>query len=315
MNIKEKWNFLRNKIGKEKLTKLVCPRSDNKFELLGGELVGLFRRGIEELSFRDAMVYPMRFVIFLTEEKYADIKPVFGRVLEEFINIFYEEINKYSKKHPDCRPMSRYWYFQLVRPNDVVDNRFRFSPDGESYPFGDNGWAIFTYYQAEQRNERDGNTNFSRGASNSVGAQNNINLDAIGNVLMDGDDYQVIFDEEKISGDKDENKKTLATLKVRGIEPFDIFYDDTFISGRNNDTRVARFIFKIGNDRIIKEHVHIKHVSDKKFQIEFYGPSKMNQRSMTKSTKDKPVWYDLENGSTLLLNDEVSVMFEINNKD
>ncbi|MCM1199006.1 MAG: hypothetical protein NC308_08955, partial [Clostridium sp.] len=58
-------------------------------------------------------------------------------------------------------------------------------------------------------------------------------------------------------------------------------------------------------------HVQIKYVpEEKKFQIAAFGLVRLNGRKLTESS-GAPHWHSLANNSSIFINDEISVKFEI----
>ena len=83
------------------------------------------------------------------------------------------------------------------------------------------------------------------------------------------------------------------------------------ISGKN-EMRKGRSFFILESSEIKDSHVQIKYLpSEKKFQIAAYGPTRLNSRKITESSGGDVYWHDLANNSSIFINDEISVKFEI----
>ena len=76
--------------------------------------------------------------------------------------------------------------------------------------------------------------------------------------------------------------------------------------------RKGRSFFILESPDIKDSHVQIKYLpSEKKFQIAAYGPTRLNSRRITESSGGDVYWHDLANNSSIFINDEISVKFEI----
>ena len=283
------------------------------------ELVSHFKSELEELSVGERMLYPMSFTVLMHPEDFEQRKESFPHVLPEVISSFYKYIEKYSLDFPNFTPVATHWVFQFSQCSSINDSGENVVEKGKMTTI-----ASFTALDLSTNTAIEPNTHFSIKPQNSDPCgNNNINMDAIRNIEFRGDTtFEFKFDKDLrtntagIAANSDiETILGLADLSyssVRGTEHFYMKDKQIEITGSADKRSNARWLFKIGSDKISNSHILIKYQSDvKKFQIATFGKTRVNEKLLNLSKGGDVNWCDLANNSSIFMNDAISVNFKI----
>ena len=287
------------------------------------ELTSHFKTKLNAESVGQRMLYPMSFNILMDPADYNDRKQALPFVLPQVVSAFYGIIDDKRQEYPDYTPPAKYWYFQFSAC------QLGTIQTGESTPLIVRKGHITTVATL---------LHFDIKEANNVSVKNkpymsiklddsdvdfgNANWDAIKNmeVLSDGTftynfDNTLSRDTQKITDNSNMAEVNgIAELSYsRGGLNYHFIMKDKLIhiSGKN-EMRKGRSFFILENSDVKDSHVQIKYLpAEKKFQIAAYGPTRVNSRKIEESSGGNVYWHDLANNSSIFINDEISVKFEI----
>ena len=266
----------------------------------------------------------MSFNILMDPADYNNRRQSLPFVLPQVVSAFYGIIDDMREEYPDYTPPAKYWYFQFsacqlgtIQTGDSTPLIVR---KGHITTVA----TLLTFDIKEANNVSvNNNTRVSIKLDDSnVMNDVNVNWNAIKNldVLSDGT-FAYNFD-NSLSRDTQRITDNSNMAEVNGIA--ELFYsmggcnyhftmkDDLIHISGKNEMRKGRSFFILESSEIKDSHVQIKYLpSEKKFQIAAYGPTRLNSRRITESSGGDVYWYDLANNSSIFINDEISVKFEI----
>lgn len=288
------------------------------------ELTSHFKTMLNAESVGQRMLYPMSFNILMDPVDYNNRRQSLPFVLPQVVSAFYGIIDDMRQKYPDYTPPAKYWYFQFsacqlgtIQTGDSTPLIVR---KGHITTVA----TLLTFDIKEANNVSvNDNTRVSIKLDDSnVMNDVNVNWNAIKNldVLSDGTfiynfDNTLSRDTQRITDNSNMAEVNgIAELSYsRGGHNYHFIMKDNLIhiSGKN-EMRKGRSFFILESSEIKDSHVQIKYLpSDKKFQIAAYGPTRLNSRRITESSGGDVYWHDLANNSSIFINDEISVKFEI----
>lgn len=288
------------------------------------ELTSHFKTMLKAESVGQRMIYPMSFNILMDPADYNNRRQYLPFVLPQVVSAFYSIIDDMRQEYPDYTPPAKYWYFQFsacqlgtIQTGDSTPLIVR---KGHITTVA----TLLTFDIKEANNVSvNNNTRVSIKLDDSnVMDDVNVNWNAIKNldVLSDGTftynfDYTLSRDTQRITDNSNMAEiNGIAELSYsRGGHNYHFIMKDNLIhiSGKN-EMRKGRSFFIIDSSEIKDSHVQIKYLpSEKKFQIAAYGPTRLNSRKITESSGGDVYWHDLANNSSIFINDEISVKFEI----
>lgn len=288
------------------------------------ELTSHFKTMLKAESVGQRMIYPMSFNILMDPADYNNRRQYLPFVLPQVVSAFYGIIDDMRQEYPDYTPPAKYWYFQFsacqlgtIQTGDSTPLIVR---KGHITTVA----TLLTFDIKEANNVSvNNNTRVSIKLDDSnVMNDVNVNWNAIKNldVLSDGTftynfDHTLSRDTQRITDNSNMAEiNGIAELSYsRGGHNYHFIMKDNLIhiSGKN-EMRKGRSFFIIDSSEIKDSHVQIKYLpSEKKFQIAAYGPTRLNSRKITESSGGDVYWHDLANNSSIFINDEISVKFEI----
>ena len=300
--------------------------TDNEMsnKVLLTELKEHFKSELEKLSVGERMLYPMSFKVLLHHEDYDYVKESFPFVLPEVVKEFYKVIKAMKKSYPDFTPPAKEWVFQFspcrVADVDLGDGKSTIVTKGH----------ITTVASIMALDLRQNNQSVSSNTRVSIKIQNsnvmrdmNVNWDAISKIDIITENYfRCKFDMtlnpksvDVTKGDTtDPTEKSLAILsymkngKTITFNMQDSLIDISGPEGAEN----SRTVFRIEQSSLSTPHLQIKYTPEsKRFQVAAYGKARVSGRELEISQPGMAKWYILANNSNMLINDEVSVKFEI----
>lgn len=288
------------------------------------ELTSHFKTMLNAESVGQRMLYPMSFNILMDPADYNNRRQSLPFVLPQVVSAFYGIIDDMRQEYPDYTPPAKYWYFQFsacqlgtIQTGDSTPLIVR---KGHITTVA----TLLTFDIKEANNVSvNNNTRVSIKLDDSnVMNDVNVNWNAIKNldVLSDGTftynfDNTLSRDTQRITDNSNMAEiNGIAELSYsRGGHNYHFIMKDNLIhiSGKN-EMRKGRSFFIIESSEIKDSHVQIKYLpSEKKFQIAAYGPTRLNSRKITESSGGDVYWHDLANNSSIFINNEISVKFEI----
>ena len=293
-------------------------------KVLLNELTSHFKTMLENESVGQRMLYPMSFNILMASADYEERRQSLPFVLPEVVANFYRIIEGMKTQYPNYTPPAKYWFFQFS------SCQLSKIPTGNSAPLIIRRGhlttvaALMTFDIRKANNTSvESNTKVSIKLDDSnVMSDVNVNWGAIKNldVISDGVftynfDMNLNQDSQHImEGSNMSEINGLAELSYsKGGRNYRFAMKDNLIQiSGSNEMREGRSFFIIDNPNIKDSHVQIKYIPlTKKFQIAAYGPVRLNSRALNESSGGDVFWYDLANNSSIFINEEVSVKFEI----
>lgn len=288
------------------------------------ELTQHFKTVLEQESVGQRMLYPMSFNILMDPADYEARKQSFPFILPEVVSVFYGIIDDMRTQYPNYTPPAKYWYFQFsscqvgtVQTENSIPLIVR---RGHITTV-----ATLMTFDIKNANNTfvDSNTRVSIKLDDSNVMHNvNVNWNAIKNldILSDGT-FTYSFDStlcrksQRIADNSNKGEiHGLAELSYSktGRNHHFIMKDNLIHISGKHELRKGRSFFILESEKIKNDHVQIKYVAEKKrFQLAAFGPTRLNSRKIKESSGGNIVWQDLANNSTIFINDEISVKFEI----
>lgn len=315
-------NFL-DKLKADKQDEVVPGNSLTNKRLLE-ELTQHFKTMLEEESVGQRMLYPMSFNILMDPADYEARKHSLPFILPEVVSAFYGIIDDRRSQYPNYTPPAKYWYFQFS------SCQLGTIQTGNSMPLIVRRGHITTVatlmtFDIKNANNTfvDSNTRVSIKLDDSnVMNDVNVNWSAIKNldILSDGSftynfDSTLCRDSQRITDNSNMGEiNGLAELSYsRAGKNYHFIMKDNLIhiSGKN-EMRKGQSFFILESDNIIDSHVQIKYIpSEKKFQLAAFGPTRCNSKNIELSSGGNVKWADLSNNSSIFINEEIKVRFEI----
>ncbi len=288
------------------------------------ELTSHFKTMLKEESVGQRMLYPMSFNILMTPEDYDSRKQSLPFVLPQVVTAFYRIINEMKQKYPDYTPPAKYWYFQFSACQSNAAQSNSSSPLIVRKGHIATVASLLTFDIREANNVSvDSNTRVSIKLDDSnVMNDVNINWKAIKNLDVIGDGTFIYNFDRNLAGDIQRISDSSNMSDMEGIAELTYSKDGRnyhfvmndnliHISGKN-ELRKGRTFFILESSDIKDSHVQIKYIpADRKFQIAAFGPARLNSRKLVESSGGDVQWCDLANNSSIFINDEISVKFEI----
>ena len=288
------------------------------------ELTQHFKTMLEEESVGQRMLYPMSFNILMDPADYEARKHSLPFILPEVVSAFYGIIDDMRSQYPNYTPPAKYWYFQFS------SCQLETIQTGNSMPLIVRRGHITTVatlmtFDIKNANNTfvDSNTRVSIKLDDSnVMNDVNVNWSAIKNldILSDGSftynfDSTLCRDSQRITDNSNMGEiNGLAELSYsRAGKNYHFIMKDNLIhiSGKN-EMRKGQSFFILESDNIIDSHVQIKYIpSEKKFQLAAFGPTRCNSKNIEVSSGGNVKWADLSNNSSIFINEEIKVRFEI----
>lgn len=287
------------------------------------ELTAHFEAMLKNESVGKRMLYPMSFNILMDPSDYNDRKQALPFVLPEVVSAFYGIIDDMRQEYPDYTPPAKYWFFQFSACH------LNAIQDGGTPVIVRKGHiatvaTLMTFDIREANNlSVDNNTRVSIKLDDSnVMNDVNVNWNAIKNldILSDGT-FRYQFD-NTLNRDAGDIANNSNTAEINGIAELSyysggrnyhfVMKDNLIHISGKNEMRKGRSFLIVDSPDIKDSHVQIRYLpSEKKFQIAAFGPVRLNSRKISESKGGDVLWYDLANNSSIFVNDEISIRFEI----
>lgn len=318
--------IIKNFLDKLKADKQDEAASNNSLtnKMLLEELTQHFKTMLEEESVGQRMLYPMSFNILMDPADYEARKHSLPFILPEVVSAFYGIIDDMRSQYPNYTPPAKYWYFQFS------SCQLETIQTGNSMPLIVRRGHITTVatlmtFDIKNANNTfvDSNTRVSIKLDDSnVMNDVNVNWSAIKklDILSDGSftynfDSTLCRDSQRITDNSNMGEiNGLAELSYsRAGKNYHFIMKDNLIhiSGKN-EMRKGQSFFILESDNIIDSHVQIKYIpSEKKFQLAAFGPTRCNSKNIELSSGGNVKWADLSNNSSIFINEEIKVRFEI----
>lgn len=288
------------------------------------ELTQHFKTVLEEESVGQRMLYPMSFNILMDPDDYEARKQSLPFILPEVVSVFYGIIDEMRTQYPNYTPPAKYWYFQFSSCRLGTVQTENSIPLIVRHGHITTVATLMTFDIKNANNTFvDSNTRVSIKLDDSNVMNNvNVNWNAIKNldILSDGTftynfDSTLCKDSQRIVDNSNMGEvHGLAELSYSktGRNYHFIMKDNLIHISGKNELRKGRSFFTLESEKIKNDHVQIKYVADeKRFQLAAFGLTRLNSRKVRESSGGNILWQDLANNSTIFINNEISVKFEI----
>ncbi len=294
-------------------------------KVLYEDLGACFENNLENLSVGSRMIYPMSYTILMHQNDYDEVRDSLGLVLAEVVKSFYSIIEKHRSTYSNYAPPARYWFFNI---SGCSQERIPINDKGDFIEIKQGGFLPMAHLFTQDIDSVSTTTvESSVRVSMRVNNSNVFSNVNINQSIMSGFDalaegvFKFPFD-DKLSKDSQKIYEDSNISEMKGYAELSYQKDgklyrytmkDTLIhiSGRN-ERRNSRDIFKLESDTIRDSHVDIKYdMADKKFYLAAYGTARLNSGKVEESSGGTIKWYPLANNSSIFINDELKVKFEI----
>jgi len=271
-----------------------------------------FNESIGQLSFANRIVFYHEYIICFNEEDYKEFlahkQGLFGIIVHESVNQFYQLLAAYRKAGKTVEPSGSKWVFRLVSHPD--------------YQRGDKGFIGKLLPGTTQKEENLRVTFIPRHTG--IAETLDVNKEILNGFTYYSEGYYELpytndFTDQPAAATKAEaggGQKTYARFETilpdhsfRGKKlEFLMKSPEITISG-NEESRVAPDIFSIPSEWVNTPHLSIRHnQSDGKFYLASYGEKTIvNEKDVPRSEINAPQWIELPFNSRILLNGIIGI--------
>jgi hypothetical protein len=267
-------------------------------------IIEKFKESIEELSFADRVVFYHEFIISFNPEDYkefvANKQGIFGLIVHETVEKFYEILKEYRDSGKTVKPSGSKWVFRLVSHPE--------------YARGDKGFIGKLLPDNNKKEENLRVTFIPR--QTGIAQTFDIDQDILKGFTYYSEGYFEIPYEEALETEPQESAAKSAQNTIARLETivpdkqyagkkleFLMKEDDLIVSG-SDETREEPNIFTIPSEWVNAPHLQIKYNrTDDKFYLASYGEiTTLNEVTVERSDINAPKWTELPVNSRMLLN-------------
>ena len=267
-----------------------------------------FSESVKQLSFANRVVFYHEFIVIFSPDDYREFmnskQGIFGLIVHECVNRFYEILNEYRKKGKIVEPSSSKWVFRVVSNPEYLkgDKGFIGKLMPENYKKDENLRVTFIPRQTGiaqifdiSKDALKGFTHYSEGYYE-IPYNESLEAEKPGEIAAEKKAFarfETILPDKQFSGKK--------------IEYF--MNDEEIIVTGNEDEREGSNIYKIPSEWVNNPHLLIKfNKSDGKFYVASFGErTLLNEKEVEPSDIHSPKWTQLPINSKLVLNGIVGV--------
>jgi len=297
--------FLKNEHSTIATTELVALTPEKVYQYI----VEQFESSVKQLSFATRVVFYHEYIISFNAEDYHefmhDKKGIFGIIIQESLKQFYQHLKQYRQQGKTVEPASNKWVF-----------RFASHPD---YKRGDIGFIGKLLPGKIVQKEQNLRVTF-------IPRQTGIaqTLDINQAILKDFTFYSEGYYEVAYQEDLAYEAGKMATAPSRAFGRFETTLpdlefagkkleylmkeDDIVISGKEEES-TAPNVLKIPSEWVSSPHLRIRYnQQEDKFHLASFGEKTIvNEKEISKSDPQQPVWSDLPLNSRIVLNGIVGI--------
>jgi hypothetical protein len=267
-------------------------------------IIEKFKESIEELSFADRIVFYHEFIISFNPEDYkefvANKQGIFGLIVHETVEKFYEILKEYRDAGKTVKPSGSKWVFRLVSHPE--------------YARGDKGFIGKLLPDNNKKEENLRVTFIPR--QTGIAQTFDVDQDILKGFTYYSEGYFEIPYEEALETEPQESAAKSAQNTIARLETivpdkqyagkkleFLMKEDDLIVSG-SDETREEPNIFTIPSEWVNAPHLQIKYNrTDDKFYLASYGEiTTLNEVTVERSDINAPKWTELPVNSRMLLN-------------
>ena len=292
-----------------------------------------FKERFKEETTTESMLFPTAFHVFMNPEDYEKRSQSFSNTVKDAVNKMKRYISQQNQKRKIGSayiPHSKYWLFQFTAATEDV---FIDGLPEEATALEPKDLFILSSIYPED------NDLAATGEQRMVGTlhiknsfkMNNLAINPnaiIGLDILGKNRFRVPFtslnevntmptteEQQKIN-----KEKTKATLSIQqqqygfftdqfGSRAYSVnmLSDNIYISGKNaqfnNQDNIS--VIRINSEMVLNPHIQIKAENNGNFSILAFGTTRLNEQKMKLGE-----WTILPNNSTILLNDEIQILFK-----
>ncbi|MBS7564956.1 hypothetical protein KHS38_11130 [Mucilaginibacter sp. Bleaf8] len=276
-------------------------------------IIEKFKDSIAELSFAHRVVFYHEFIISFNPDDYHEFmqnkKGIFGIIVHESVNQFYEILKEYRAQGKTVAPSASKWVFRLVSHPEYArgDKGFigKLLPDSDSPQKEENLRVTFIPRQT------------------GIAQTFDVNQDVLkGFTYYSEGYYEIPYDEglepetAQTSGGKTKTDAVLARLETifpnqqfAGKKVEFLMKDEVIEVSGNDETRKESNIFRIPTDWVDAPHLQIRYdKAEDKFYLASFGEiTSLNETPVERSTVAAPKWVEVPVNSRMLLNGIIGV--------
>ncbi|TSD67256.1 hypothetical protein FFF34_007625 [Inquilinus sp. KBS0705] len=268
-------------------------------------IVEKFRESIKELSFADRVVFYHEFIISFNAEDYkefiANKQGIFGLIVHETVEKFYEILKEYRATGKTVKPSGSKWVFRLVSHPD--------------YARGDKGFiGKLLPDNTDQKKQENLRVTFIP-RQTGIAQTFDVDQDILKGFSYYSEGYFEIPYEETLESIPEQEAKggngNIARLETivpekqyAGKKIEYLMKDEQIVISGSDETREDSNIFTIPTEWVNSPHLQIKYNSaDGKFYLASFGElTTLNEMPVEQSDIHSPKWVELPVNSRMLLN-------------
>ena len=266
-----------------------------------------FKESIGQLSFANRIVFYHEFIICFNEEDYKEFlehkQGLFGIIVHESVNQFYELLKEYRKMGKTVEPSSSKWVFRLASHPD--------------YERGDKGFIGKLLPGSTKKEENLRVTFIPR--QTGIAETLDVNQDILNGFTYYSEGYYELpyaMDLENAQLVKRKSDKVLARLETimpdqnfRGKKVEYLMTTQEIVVSGKDETRKEPYVFSIPSDWVNTPHLSIRYNEPEgKFYLASFGEKTMvNEVEVYRSDVNAPDWVELPFNSKILLNGIIGI--------
>ena len=294
--------FLKKEEGDSVTTAAITPNQVYHY------IIEQFRQSVAELSFANRIVFYHEYLIAFNPDDYQEFmnqkKGIFGLIVQDCIQEFYNILNEYRGKGKTVEPSSSKWVFRFVSHPEY--NRGDKSFMGKLLPgqsqANDNLRITFIPRQTGIAQTADVSPEILKGF----------------NFYSEGY-YEVPFRSDLVhSGDGAKTPQSQSFARLEAIIPEKEFagrkieflmHDEEITVAGKDETQVRNSLFRVPSDWVNTPHLRIRfHRNENKLYVDSFGDKTvLNEKEVSASTEAAPKWVELPMNSKLVLNGIVGI--------
>jgi len=266
-----------------------------------------FKESIAQLSFANRIVFYHEYIICFNEEDYKEFlahkQGLFGIIVHESVNQFYEILKEYKKGGKTVEPSGSKWVFRLVSHPD--------------YERGDKGFIGKLLPGSSQKDENLRVTFIPR--QTGIAETLDVNQDILNGFTYYSEGYYELpyamnLEDSKPAGKPAE--KVYARLEtimpdqnMRGKKLEYLMKNEEIVVSGKEENRKESNVFIIASDWVNSPHLSIRfNQADGKFYLASFGEKTIvNETEVVTSEVNNPQWVELPFNSKILLNGIIGI--------
>ncbi|WP_462264753.1 hypothetical protein [Mucilaginibacter sp.] len=271
-------------------------------------IVEKFEESIKQLSFAQRVVFYHEFIISFNAEDYHEFmqnkQGIFGLIVQESVNKFYEILRGYREQGKNVVPSGSKWVFRLVSHPD--------------YARGDKGFIGKLLPDNDMQKDDNLRVTFIP-RQTGIAQTFDVNHEVLKGFTYYSEGYYELPYEDMLNADAakgakpEEGYARLETIfpeqQRSGLKMEYLMKDEEIIVSGKEETRHEAHIFRIPTEWVNVPHLRIRfNKADGKFYLASFGEmTTLNENVIERSDVNAPRWTELPVNSRILLNGIIGV--------